>query len=75
MNPIFNQWVAEYSVSQKAFHIHTVKDMCERNLFNVMMGKESDYLPIGMFETHQSAHNYVQTIKSKIILEKSLVYT
>ncbi len=58
--------VVEYSVKQKAFHSHTVKSMLETNIENSLLGVETDYIPIGLFETKNEADEYLNSIKTKI---------
>lgn len=53
------KYVIEYSVLQKAFHIHTMTEMLEKNLMNVMAEKETDYIPIMIKGTRDEAEKYV----------------
>jgi len=57
--------VVEYSVKQKAFHSHTVKSMLEANTENGLLGIETDYIPIGLFETRNEADEFLNNIRSK----------
>jgi hypothetical protein len=60
-----NVIVVEFSVKQDAFHKHTLHRMVLSNIKNILRGKETDYLPIGVFETHEEADKYINEIYDK----------
>lgn len=53
--------VVEFSLSQNAFHRHTVEDMVSMNTDSIIIKKKTnDYLPVGIFETEQQASNFIK---------------
>jgi len=58
--------IAEYSVSQKCFHVHDVKSMLTHNIENMIGEGDSDYLPIGIFETEIQAHDYIESVREQM---------
>ena len=55
-NRFMDLWVVEYSLSQRAFHISTVREMLETNFRMIVQHQESnDYLVVGVAETRQEA--------------------
>ena len=48
-------WVAEYSMTQDAFHVDTVGRSIRNNLRMVADRRNNDYLVFGVFETHEEA--------------------
>ena len=65
-----NYQVVEYSVKQKCFHTHTLNDMLSANVGSIIHNKSSDYIPIGMFDTYEEAHEFIETIRPKIELNQ-----
>lgn len=61
-----NYVIAEYSVSQKCFHIHDLKSMLTHNIENMVGEGESDYLPIGVFLTEIEAHEYIEAVREQM---------
>jgi hypothetical protein len=41
-------WVAEYSLKQNAFHMHTVDKMIEANLYAISHKTGIDYIPFAI---------------------------
>lgn len=58
--------VVEWSVKQKAFHIHKVEQMVKGNFINACVRGTSDYLPIGVFETETEADAFIEKVKPEI---------
>jgi hypothetical protein len=58
--------VAEYSVSQKCFHVHDLKSMLTHNIENMIGEGSSDYIPIGVFDTDLEAHRYIETVREQM---------
>jgi len=52
--------VVEFSLSQKAFHKQTVYDMIKTNQYNMMQRNQTDYLPVAIFSTHDSADEFIK---------------
>lgn len=48
-------WVAEWSRSQDAYHIHTIADMEAVNISTFRDEAKSDWIPIGVFTNHRDA--------------------
>lgn len=48
-------WVVEYSLSQKAVHIHQVEDAMKANVRMILSGEVNDYLMIAVTETRDDA--------------------
>lgn len=48
-------WVAEYSISQCAFHIQEASTMIKGNIKCIRHNKSHDYLIIGVFESREEA--------------------
>lgn len=65
--PHFNKMIAvEFSLSQRCFHKHTVKSMLETNTMNMVLRKQTDYVPIGLFQTHEIADQFIDNMKVSI---------
>ena len=63
----FKQYfVVEFSLSQRCFHKHTVEQMIETNQFNMMKRKQTDYIPVGVFETNEQADEFISKTKEVI---------
>ena len=58
--------VAEYSVSQKCFHVHDMKSMLTHNIENMIGEGCSDYIPIGVFENDLQAHDYIEMVRAEM---------
>jgi hypothetical protein len=55
-NVLMNLFVVEYSLSQGAFHISTIKEMLQNNVGMILHRQTSnDYLVVGITETHEEA--------------------
>lgn len=61
-----NKFVVEYSLSQDAFHVQSVMEMIKRNINTTLNGQKMDYLPIGIFDTIEQAHDFVMVFEKKI---------
>jgi hypothetical protein len=72
MPPFDNYYVVEFSVSQRAFHTHTVKEMIKKNVTNLTDGKQSDFMVIGMFENKALADTFIHKYKA---LDKQFMFT
>lgn len=55
----------EYSKSQKCFHVDEVKRSLKSNLQALRAYRPTDYIPIGLFETCEEAHKYVEIIRKE----------
>ena len=51
-------FVVEYSMTQDAMHVRTLKNVIANNLNNLGNGKPCDYVPIGLFETRDHADQF-----------------
>ncbi len=58
--------VVEFSLSQKCFHKHTIGQMIETNQFNMMKRKQTDYVPVGVFNTHDEADKFIAATREVI---------
>ena len=58
--------VAEYSVKQNAFHVHNVEEMVKSNFVTAVQKRGSDYIPIGIFETEEQAHDFIEKVRPEI---------
>jgi len=58
--------VAEYSVIQGCFHVHDLKSMLTHNIENMIDKGDSDYIPIGIFETEIEAHRYIEVVREQM---------
>jgi hypothetical protein len=61
-----NLIVAEYSVSQNCFHVHSLKDMLQDNIQNMIVRGDSDWLVIGVFEEEVKAHDYIAQVREQM---------
>lgn len=52
-------FVVEYSITQGATHVRSLRKMIANNLSNLASGLSSDYVPIGLFETREQADSFV----------------
>lgn len=67
MTHLFNEYiVVEFSLSQKCFHKHTVSEMITTNIDNMAKRKQTDYMPIGVFATHDLADEFISKTKERI---------
>lgn len=55
--------VLEYSVSQDCFHIQSVVGTIQDNLMNAFSKCNSDYVPIGFFESELEAHQFAARVR------------
>lgn len=63
----FNDYiVVEFSMSQKCFHKHTVTSMLQHNIDNMVRRKQTDYMPIGIFENDELADLFITMTKERI---------
>lgn len=51
-------FVVEYSITQGATHVRSLRKMIEHNLYNLGNGQASDYLPIGLFLSREQADTF-----------------
>lgn len=61
-----NEWVLEYSPSQKAFHVETVNEAIGRNISNMFKGRQTDYGIIGLFADEGNAEAACELMKQKL---------
>ncbi len=61
MNPE-NIWLAEYSVTQGAFHIETGREMMESNLRQIVGGWTNNYLLFAVCGSHDEASRACDTL-------------
>lgn len=54
--------VVEYSVKQKSCHKHSLSEMLKTNVDNISRNKSTDYIPIGVFNTHKDADIFIKTV-------------
>lgn len=59
-------WVAEYSVSQGCFHIHTVESMMKKNLSAIVERRSSDYLPFAVCKNSDEANRACDLLGKKL---------
>lgn len=59
-------WVAEYSLSQKAIHVQTVREACSRNIEAALNNRATDYLVIGLGESHEEASRIAKSFRTRI---------
>lgn len=55
----------EYSKKQNAFHKHPASQMIKTNHRTLFSGHNSDYIPVGMFETHDQADEWIKNNREK----------
>lgn len=65
-HPFSDYIVVEFSLSQRCFHKHTVASMLNYNIDNMARRKQTDYMPIGMFATHEEAEVFIALTKERI---------
>lgn len=51
--------MVEYSPIQKAFHKHPTSQMIKSNHRTIFNRKNLGYIPVGVFETHGQADNWI----------------
>lgn len=61
-----NYIVLEYSVSQDAFHRHTVKEMLTKNIMACSEKQARDFLAIGIFPDHDQCDHFYDRISGLI---------
>lgn len=61
-----NKIVVEFSLSQKCFHRYTVDEMLFQNQRNMMQRKQTDFLPIAIFETIELADEFIELTRDMI---------
>lgn len=66
MIPLFDHIVVEFSLSQKCFHVETIKQMLDNNQINMERRKQTDYIPIGIFKNRDLADEFIQQTKDRI---------
>lgn len=52
--------VAEWSPSQKCFHIHSVEEMVKYNQRIFLENLQADYFPIGIFKTQEALNQFLR---------------
>ncbi len=60
----FINWIIEYSVSEKAFHVAELSQTLKRNLKLAIQGISKDYLIVGGGITREEAEAFCQELKS-----------
>lgn len=67
MIDIMKLWVAEYSKSQDAMHVHQVEDAIDSNLGMILRsGDTNDYLMIGLALSHDGASAICNTLRKRL---------
>ena len=61
-----NYHVVEWSPSQQCFHLQTLAEMIRDNLSVFKMESITDYLCIGIFESHEQASNYIRKLRERL---------
>jgi hypothetical protein len=56
----------EFSFAQKAFHKSTIVEMIKNNYKNVLARRQTDYVPIGVFDSHDEADEFINANNDKI---------
>lgn len=60
-------WVAEYSKSQDAMHVHRVGDAIDSNLGQILRaGVANDYLMVGLAGTHDEASTICDALRAEL---------
>ena len=62
MKEISNYYVAEFSQSQRTFHICTCEKMVTRNLAAYHARRPSDWTPVGIFHTTEEAEIFIKRV-------------
>jgi hypothetical protein len=57
--------IVEFSVKQNAFHKNELHEMILTNIKTILKGIPLDYLPIGAFETHDQADEFIKEVYDK----------
>ena len=52
-----------YSISQKCFHIESLREYIEENIKCAMLKKDNDYRLVGLFNSDDEAHEYTEVIR------------
>lgn len=63
---MMNVWLAEYSLSQDAMHVHQVSSAIEVNLRMIIAGITNDYRVIGIAETYEGAKDICRSLRGKL---------
>jgi hypothetical protein len=58
--------VVEYSVAEGCYHIHSLKEMLQKNITTIAQGLSKDYLPIGIFKSYVEAKNFIEYHSGKL---------
>jgi len=60
------KYAVEYSVKQKHFHVGTLDSAIKNNQITAYNQLETDYLIIGIFDSHTEAHLFIDKAKKNI---------
>ena len=61
-----NYYVAEYSFSQNDFHCDRLDVSIKRNQDAVKNNQQSDWIPIGIFETWEETQDFINEFEKKL---------
>lgn len=61
-----NAIVVEFSLSQRCFHKQSASELLQQNIESIMKRNQTDYIPIGIFDTDQLADLFIEKIRDTI---------
>lgn len=64
------KYVVEYSVKGGSTHIHTVEEMLETNLRNVMEGMSNDYIPVAIVDSPEEALRAAEKVEQALAAKR-----
>lgn len=67
-------FVVEYSITQDATHVRSLRKMIANNLSALALGRTSDYVPIGLFEAREQADLFVVNFRQGLDAEAQLAH-
>lgn len=59
------QYAVEYSTKQRHFHVSTLDDVAVHNLRTIHTNFAPGYLVIGVFDTHEAAHEFIRLLEEE----------
>src|ERR1043165_8828987 len=69
---VLKAFVVEYSITQDATHVRTLRAMLENNRRNLGNGLSMDYVPIGLFGSRADAESFVNEFQMTLAREAQL---
>jgi len=66
MNITEKSYVAEWSHTQQQFHLQTVREMIEKNLQACRAKRNTEYVPIGFFDTMEAANEFTKQVEKSL---------